>query len=122
MAEATGASILTHGDSHGLDRTSVAKELPDGVLGCVESEVATEDSVSLAWCAASRSAHLRLVAREFDLDLSVVQPGAIGLLEGSLGLSLGAELHEADSLHQFALGQLAILREVSVQAVLSRVE
>lgn len=87
----------------------MAEELPDGVLACVESEITAEDGVSLTCLAAGRSAHLWLVAGEFDIDLSVVQPGAICLFLGLSGLGLGGELYEADSLHQFALGQFSIL-------------
>ena len=87
----------------------MAEELPNGILTCVESKIAAEDSISLACFTAGRSAHLWLVAGEFDLDLSVVQPRAISLLLGLSGLSFSGELYEADSLHQFALGQLAIL-------------
>lgn len=98
MTEATGTSILAHGDTDTLDGTGLTEEVPDGILSSVEAEVSTEDSVSLTWGTAGGATDLGLLSGELAGDLSVVEPESVGGFEGLLGVSSLGELDEADTL------------------------
>jgi hypothetical protein len=129
VAEATRSAILrVHGNSDGLDSASLTEELPDSLLSCVEAEVTAEDSVCLTGCTAGGATNGRLLARELNLDLSVVEPEAVGLVHGLSGVGFVGEFDEADTLGEAlrhdksALGELTVLLEVSAEAVLVSIE
>jgi len=132
VCETSGSSILIHGNSNLLDASAALEELFNGPLLSSEAEVANEDGGCFSsigtTCSTLGLVSASSLAAELNPDSSAVQIFLIGGVEGlSCGCMVaefneGLALGSATSHEELDLGELTVLAEELVEAILCGVE